>query len=180
MDVTGRRALKPTSELQLWRHLKSLLVYITVEHQSLSYGETSRPAAHPTLTQYISLQSHLQTHWKTKNLILIHTSYPNSSHLGWERKNKYFISLLQIMFEQLLQNLERNTDMFTHTETLHNEQVTKPLFPNCTFIFPLYIGSDKASNASSLHLCTKSGNFWNTFAQMERTYFSWKRQMNRE
>lgn len=72
----------------------------------------------------------------------------------------------------------RNTDMLTHTETANNEQVTELLFPNYTFIFPLYIGSDKASNAASLHLWTKSGNFWNTFAQMPPTYFSWKKQMS--
>lgn len=48
---------------------------------------------------------------------------------------------------------------------------------NHTFIFPLYIGSDKASKDSSLHLRTKSGNFSNTFEQMAPTYFSYKKNV---
>lgn len=53
-----------------------------------------------------------------------------SPHLGWEWKKKHFISPLQVIFQQLLQNLKRNADVSNPTETANDEQVTEPLFQN--------------------------------------------------
>lgn len=134
-------------------------------------GKTSRHAAHPTLMQYTV---YLCTHKHTDNK---HKVQRHTQLSPWLREKKAALCLsFAGNISAASAKPERNTDNFTHIETTHNEQVTEPLFPNRTFIFPLYIGSDKASNASFLHLCIKSGNFWNTFAQMLPTYFSWKKQ----
>ena len=111
------------------------------------------------------------------SMISIHKRQPHEHrpHLSGEREEKNFIFPELMIFEQLLQNLKEIQMCCLKAETSHSEQVIEPLSLSRTFIFPLYIGSDNASNASSLHLCTKSGNFWKTFWQIAFKYISCKK-----
>lgn len=92
MDVNGRKALRPTSILQLWHHLKSLLDYITVSIKPFSCGKTSHPVAHPTLTQHISAIIHANS--LTREIqISKHPKHPDTALTLVEREKISTLSL---------------------------------------------------------------------------------------